>query len=146
MEAPMSGSPLPESSLEMWHPRAHHPDNFSCLLVCRTQQYEDEATLCAGTPERGARSFSVVFKRLMPFLLHFISDAESRKYHPFKTTVLYFWCYDINSRNYDVLPLQIAYILLSCYIHVHSQRVYNADLACVVSRECLEHFKSSYYT
>lgn len=79
------------------------------------QWFEDEAVLCARKSERTARSFSVTFKGLIPFLLHFISDV-GRKYHPFKNTILYFLCYDIKTWNYDVLPLQIVYMVVLLFL------------------------------
>lgn len=112
MEDPVLGSSLPESRSKLYPP--HY--SFPCLVVCRMQWFEDEAILCARKSERAARSFSVTFKGLIPSLFHVIRDAEGRKYHPFKTTILYFWCYDIKTWNYDILPLLIVHMVVLLYL------------------------------
>lgn len=102
---------LPGSRFKLWYtpaPLRQHP----CLVVCRMQRFQDETTLCGRKSESAEKYFSVMFKALIPFLLHFMSDAEGIKYHPFKNTILYFRCYDIKKWSYDVLPLQIVYKII----------------------------------
>lgn len=112
MEAPVLVSRLPEYRFKLWYP----PAPLKQLSLAGGLQ---NAILCRKKSERAAGSFSVMFKGFIPFLLHFITDAEGRKHHPFKITILYFGAITL-SHAIMIFYLYRYYTRLSCYIYVHS--------------------------